>query len=249
LIATGADGGPSASLVAGDLLTAPTQAGYRATMPAHAPGASPDPAHVPALLAQAGYVQDGAGWTRSGHMLNVVIAAPAGEQPYVAVASQLRAQLIGAGIPASVVTPTASQLFEQELAANPPTTSPAGSPAEPIDIVVGPQPTGGDPATELASWFGCTGTTGASTHVSSGPLAWCVPSLQSDIESALTGETPLASVLAKVEPQLWAQAVEIPLFQVSDALAVGSGVDGVEAGPPFVGPFFSAAGWSRVTSG
>jgi ABC-type transport system substrate-binding protein len=248
LIATGTDGGPSASLVASDLLTAPTQSGYRASMPAHAPGAAPDPAQVPGLLAQAGYVQNGSGWTRSGHSLNIVIAAPAGEQPYVAVATQLRAQLVGAGIPASVVTPTASQLYDQELTTNP-TTATAGtnSPAEPIDIVVGPQPTGGDTATALASWFGCTATTGSQT--SSGPLGWCEPSVQSTIESALAGETPLATALAKVEPALWAQAVEIPLFQVSDELAVGSGVNGVEPGPPFAGPFFSAAGWSRVTSG
>ena len=177
-----------------------------------------------------------------------MIAAPAGEQPYVAIATQLRAQLVGAGIPASVVTPTASQLYDQELTANP-TTATAGtnSPAEPIDIVVGPQPTGGDTATALASWFGCTATTGSQT--SSGPLGWCEPSVQSTIESALTGETPLATALAKVEPALWAQAVEIPLFQVSDELAVGSAVHGVDAGPPFAGPFFGAAGWSRVTSG
>jgi ABC-type transport system substrate-binding protein len=246
LIATGTDGGPSASLVANDLLMAPTQSGYTASMPAHAPGASPDPAQVPALLAQAGYVQDGSGWTRSGHMLNIVIAAPAGEQPYLAIANQLRAQLVGAGIPASVVTPTASQLYEQQLTPNPPATNAGtGSPAEPVDVVVGPQPTGGDVATELASWFGCT--TGA--KVSTGPLGWCEQSVQATVDSALTGETPLSTALAKVAPALWAQAVEIPLFQVSDELAVGSEVNGVEPGPPFAGPFFSAAGWSRVSSG
>jgi ABC-type transport system substrate-binding protein len=250
LIATGTDGGPSAALVANDLLTAPTQVGYVASMPAHAPGASPDPARVPALLAQAGYVQNGSSWTRGGHVLNVVIAAPAGEQPYVDIATQLREQLVGAGIPASVVTPTASQLYEQALTPNPPTVNPGNNPEEPIDIVVGPQPTGDDPATELASWFGCGAGTPGSTgpQTSAGPLGWCEPSTQSTIDDALTGQTPLSTALAKVEPALWAQAVEIPLFQVSDELAVGSAVTGVASGPPFAGPFFNAAGWSHVTS-
>ncbi len=252
LVSTGADGGPSAHLIANALVTAPTQSGYRATMPAGAPGATPDPAHVPALLAQAGYVQSGTSWVRSGHTLNLVIAAPAGRQPYVAIANQLRAQLVGAGIAATVETPPAGQLYEQLLSGGATTasTNAGTTTGMPIDILVGPQPTGGDPATALASWFGCgtpTTTTGAQADLS-GPLGWCDQSVQSTISSALTGETPLADALPQVESALWAQAVEIPLFQVSDELAVGPQVAGVSAGPPFAGPFFDAAAWSRVTT-
>ena len=250
LIATGTDGGPSGRLVAADLVVAPSQSGYRATMPAHAPGASPEPSRVPQLLAQAGYVQNGSNWTRAGHDLDLVIAAPAGHQPYVAIAEQLRDQLVGAGIPASVETPPAGQLYEQLLSTTPPVTTGTGNTARPPDIVVGPQPAGGDPATELASWFGCPATPGTTATppppVPSSPLGWCDQAMRSTIQSALTGERPLATTMAKVEQALWSQAVEIPLFQVADELAVGDQVSGVTAGPPFAGPFFGAATWSRV---
>jgi ABC-type transport system substrate-binding protein len=221
-------------------------------MPASAPGATPNPGHVPALLAQAGYVQSGTSWVRSGHPLNLVIAAPAGRQPYVAIADQLREQLVGAGIAATVETPPAGQLYEQLLSggAATPTTSADNTATKPVDILVGPQPAGGDPATALASWFGC-GTASATPGTQptlAGPLGWCDQSLQSTITSALTGETPLPDALAKVEHTLWAQAVEIPLFQLADELAVGPQVAGVSAGPPFAGPFFDAAGWSRVAA-
>jgi hypothetical protein len=66
------------------------------------------------------------------------------------------------------------------------------------------------------------------------------------VEAALTGELPLSDALARVEPVLWAHAVEIPLFQVSDELAVGPEVSGVDSGPPLAGPFFGAATWNRT---
>jgi ABC-type transport system substrate-binding protein len=245
LVTAGAGGGPSEQLVADGLVLAPSQAGYVATMPANAPGATPQPTRVPALLAQAGFVQSGASWTRAGHALNIVIAAPADREPYDTIATQLRAQLVAAGIPATVRTPPSAQLYEQLLDPNAPTPA-----SPPIDVVVGPQPSGGDPITELASWFGCAATPAGSTteqQVSTGPLAWCDPAVQATIQAALTGETAQSTALAAVEPQLWGQAVEIPLFQVADVLAVGSQVTGVEDGPPFAGPFFGAAAWSRAT--
>lgn len=248
LITAGTGGGPSAQLVANGLVIPPSQAGYVATMPSNAPGATAQPTRVPALLAQAGFVQSGSSWTRAGHALNIVIAAPANREPYDTIATQLKAQLVAAGIPATVQNPPAAQLYEQLL--NPNAATPV---SPPIDIVVGPQPTGDDPITELASWFGCATTAAGSTtetaaqQTSAGPLAWCDPSVQATIDSALTGETAQATALAAVEPQLWAQAVEIPLFQVADVLAVGTQVTGVGVGPPFAGPFFGAAAWSRTT--
>jgi ABC-type transport system substrate-binding protein len=249
LIDTGTGGGPSAQLAAAGLVLAPSQSGYVATMSAQAPGANPQPAQVPALLAQAGYVRSGANWVRNGQTLRLVIAAPAGREPYDSIAQKLRQQLESAGIPATVRTPPAAQLYQQSLAAN--TASTTGGTAAtgaPIDILVGPQPVGADATTELASWFGCAPATGITgTPAQTGPLGWCDQSLQADIDAALTGETPLDTVLARVEPALWAQAVEIPLFQVSDVLAVGGQVSGVAAGPPFAGPFFGAAEWSRAS--
>jgi ABC-type transport system substrate-binding protein len=249
LITTGTAGGPSAHLVANALVTAPSQSGYRATIPAKAPGRTPDPARVPALLAQAGYVQSGSTWTRDGRDLNVVIAAPAGEQPFVAIATQLRAQLVGAGIPATLETPQPGQLYEQLLGGRQTgSTATANGTNAPIDILVGPQPAGGDPATELASWFGCASAPAAGGPTPpAGPFGWCDQAIQPAIDSALTGETPSVTALADAESALWAQAVEIPLFQLSDELAVGQQVDGVAAGPPMAGPFFGAATWSRVT--
>jgi ABC-type transport system substrate-binding protein len=248
LIATGSGTATSAGLTANSLVTAPSQPGYVASMPGNAPGAVPNPAAVPGLLAQAGYVHTVTGWTRAGHQLSLVIGAPNGRAPYVAIANQLRAQLVAAGIPATVVTPESTQLYEQLL--NPTSVSANGGPngtTAPIDIVVGPQPAGYDPATELASWFGCTtASPGGATPVSTGPLSWCDATIQATVEAALTGELPLSDALARVEPVLWAHAVEIPLFQLSDELAVGPEVSGVDSGPPLAGPFFGAATWNRT---
>jgi ABC-type transport system substrate-binding protein len=218
-------------------------------MPSNAPGAVPDLVNVPALLAQAGYTKTGSTWTRAGHALDLTIAAPEGREPYDTIATKLKLQLAAAGIPATVVTPTASQLYQQLLTANPPASNGGASgTSKPIDILVGPQPTGGDPATELASWFGCVTTGGASAQApSAGPFGWCDQAVQPTVDAALTGTMSVPSALAKIEPLLWAQAVEIPLFQVSDELAVGSAVTGVDAGPPFAGPFFGAAEWGRTS--
>ncbi len=49
-----------------------------------------------------------------------------------------------------------------------------------------------------------------------------------------------------MEPELWDSTVSIPLFQLADTLAVGSGVSGVTPGPPLKGPFPSAVNWTRA---
>lgn len=241
LIAGGTGGGPSAGLRADALVSAPSGAGYQATMPPGAPGAQPNVAAVPGLLAQAGYVQSSAGWTRDGHALSLTVAAPAGREPYVGIAGQVRDQLAAAGIPATLVTPSPAQLYQQLLGPQ------SGSAAAP-DIVVGPQPTGGDGASELASWFGCARpASGSAAAGSPAPLGLCDPVVQPTIDAALTGSVSLPDALARVEPALWAEAVEIPLFQLADELAVGPQVAGVDSGPPLAGPFFGAGTWNRVT--
>jgi ABC-type transport system substrate-binding protein len=242
LIATGTGGGPDAALRADALVRAPTTAGYLATMPAGAPGASPNPSAAPGLLASAGYVRTNGVWSRNGSPLSLVIAAPAGDQPFVDIADQLRQQLVAAGIDATVTTPSAAQLYQQLLAPG------GGAGGAAVDIVVGPQPVGGDATTELASWFGCQHSpSAASTSAPTGPLGMCDQSVQPTIDAALTGELSASAALAQVEPALWARAVEIPLFQFADQLAIGSQVTGIDAGPPMAGPFVGAAGWTRST--
>lgn len=78
------------------------------------------------------------------------------------------------------------------------------------------------------------------------PAGFCDPELQAALDAALTGEAPLKQSLAEVEPEVWDQSVSIPLFQLADTLAVGSGVSGVTPGPSLVGPFSAAVNWTRA---
>ncbi|EHR62962.1 ABC transporter family substrate-binding protein [Saccharomonospora cyanea] len=78
------------------------------------------------------------------------------------------------------------------------------------------------------------------------PAGFCDPELQSALDAALTGEAPLKQSLAEVEPEVWDQSVSIPLFQLADTLALGSGVSGVTPGPSLVGPFSAAVNWTRA---
>ncbi|MEY7972346.1 ABC transporter family substrate-binding protein [Saccharomonospora xinjiangensis] len=96
-----------------------------------------------------------------------------------------------------------------------------------------------------------TGEAGANTPdtglvVPANPAGFCDPEVQSALDAALTGETPLKQSLAEVEPEVWDQNVSIPLFQLADTLAVGSGASGVTPGPALSGPFSSAVNWTRA---
>ncbi|HWC83379.1 MAG TPA: ABC transporter family substrate-binding protein [Pseudonocardiaceae bacterium] len=260
LIGTGVAGGPSTKLTANALVVAPSQAGYAATLTGSDVAAAPNAGTVHDKLTQAGYTQVAGQWSKDGQPLRVRIAAAAGVQPYLDMAEQLRTQLQAAGIQATLTTPPATQLYGQQLLAGPTTTSNATSAAPTTgnapadtntspDIVVGPQPVDPDSASALASQFGCPLTlSDGTTKAPANALGFCDQTVQPTIEAALTGELSLPDALARVEPQLWAQAVEIPLFQVSDELVVATNkVAGVSAGAPLAGPFVSAASWSRTT--
>jgi ABC-type transport system substrate-binding protein len=249
LIAAGTGGGPSADYRADALVVPPSRPGYRPTVPAGRPQGA-DPATVSQLLTKAGYTQTGGLWGRGGQILRLAIAAPANREPYVTIARTVQKQLATAGISATLSTPPAGQLYNQELgpvgtAGGAPTGGQPSGGAGEIDILVGPQPAAGDPPTELASWFGCPMPNGSGTIPPGGPLGWCDPTQQSTITAALTGAMALPDALASIEPALWAQNIDIPLFQVCEELAIGREVTGVSAGPPLVGPFDAAASWDR----
>lgn len=241
LIAVGTGNGPPAQLVASAQVLAPSAAGYAPTIPATA---LTDRARAHRLLADAGYAGPSGGWSRDGQPLRLVIAAPAEREPYIRVAEELRRQLVAEGVNAVVITPTADELFPA-LAGRSEEAADDG-PAAGAHLVVAPRPTGGDPATVLATNFGClVNQDGAMTSTPASPIGLCDSAIQPTIDAALTGAVALSDALSSVEPALWAQAVSIPLFQEADSLVIRPEVSGVSPGPPDVGPFAGAADWRR----
>nr|WP_019814187.1 ABC transporter family substrate-binding protein [Saccharomonospora saliphila] len=314
LIETGTEGGASADLRAGAQVLPPSHDDYSATVPGAGPPLEPDPERARALLAEAGYEREAGSWVRDGRTLSVVVAAPGQKEPYASIAQELSRQLIAEGIEVTTVNPPARELFSQTLAA-PVSTGDDGRPLPTggqvgIDIAVVPRVVSSDPASTLASSFGCgtgvdgepdtgadsesgsenggtgsgdgadgkdsgssgegaddgsggsdgagsegtdggdetDGTAGEATEpvAPANPAGFCDEDLQPEIESALTGETPLRQSLSEIEPALWDSHVSIPLFQFADTLAVGSGVSGVTPGPPLTSPFASAVNWTRA---
>ncbi|GAB3507852.1 ABC transporter family substrate-binding protein [Amycolatopsis cihanbeyliensis] len=255
LIAEGVNGGPSATLRADAQVRPPSVPDYQATIPSAGPPAASDPAKAEQLLTAAGYSRQAGTWRRDGTALSVVIGVPGEKEPYASIAEELRRQLIAAGVEVRTVAPPPRELFsgllampvtfgEDEGRNTQDTTGAVG-----VDIAVVPQAVSGDPASTLASTFGC-GAAGKDAErsaptVPANPAAFCDPSLQPTIESALTGARPVPDALAEVEPELWRQHVVLPLFQLADTLALGTGVSGVTPGPPLVGPFGSAVDWTR----
>jgi ABC-type transport system substrate-binding protein len=274
LISAGTGDGPAAQPPANDLVLAPSMSGYAATMPATGQAGAPNPTQVSTLLTQAGYVKpvtpptstppptnlqpgatttssapppplpSGSVWTLNSHPLALVVAAPAGSAVFLNIARQIVAELTSVGIQATLSTPPGNVLYGQELAANPnQSTNPPGQSSP--DIVVGPQAVGGDIATDLASQFGCPPTpANSTTPAPPNVFGWCDNALQNTIESALTGEMSATDALARVVPTLWADDVEVPLFQFSSELVSTPKVTGVSVGAPLAGPFVGAPNWN-----
>jgi len=256
LIALGSNGGPSVSMRADSLVMAPSQPGYKPSIP---PGVgTPHPDAVNQLLTQAGYTKTNGTWVRDGVPLNLVIGAPNDREPYAQLAGVLQQQLVAAGFGATIMNTSGDQLFGQVLptttTTTPPTTTSAtqatdqtGDAASTVDIAVVPQAVGGDAASVLAASFGCRGALpdGTTALPAANPAGFCDRGLQPTIDTALSGGMPLDTALATVEPSLWQQHVAMPLFQLSDVLATGSDITGVNGGPPLVGPFAGAPTWRR----
>lgn len=174
--------------------------------------------------------------------LTLVIGTAIGDDIAAGVANTVADQLRAGGVQARVSVLDPTELYGTALT--------TGT----VDAVVGWTRAGADPATALASRFGC-GSRGTDRPGSSiDPLALsnlsgvCDPSLQGSFDRAIVGAADLPETIAAAEPALWALATVMPIIQDTSVVAVGPGVGGVSLlGPPAAGVFSGAAGWVRNT--
>ena len=240
LITIGTGNGPAAALQADAQVLPPSAPGYTSTIPSTLSPAKPDHDQGVRQLTDAGYTKVGRSWTRDGRPLSLVIGAPTERPSYLSIAGEVARQLTAEGIQAKVATVPESVLITQLSA--PPTGT------DPVNMVIAPQPVGGDPATVLATNFGCVSKSDTAGNLAGTPLSAigsCDPTIQPTIDAALTGAVSLADALSTVEPAVWRLAMSIPLYQEADSLAVRPEMSGVTVGPPLAGPFAGAPGWRR----
>lgn len=233
LIASGTQSGPSAQYRADSFVVPPSRTGYVATIA----GNTLNAAVSDQLLAEAGYAKNAQGaWEKGGKAFRLKIAAPEKVEPYVGIANRMKAQLAERGVQADVVTPNAEDLFSKQLT------------EKDIDIAVVPRVDAGDSAAGLASVYGCVGDAPDGATPSPQNLAgFCDQAIQTDIEAALNGKVLLSDALGRIEPQIQAQAVALPLFQVVDLLGVlPTAVSGVDTGAPLAGVLSGAPEWRRL---
>nr|WP_229746122.1 ABC transporter family substrate-binding protein [Rhodococcus trifolii] len=266
LLAIVAAGGESAVRSAGAQVLSPSQPGYVSTEPAPigrtaaiqllsaanvfagAPAPTPTPTTTPTPTATPTPTGDGP------VLLDFVIGAPEDDDVALAVANTAADQLRAAGVEASVAPTDPAELYGTALT--------TGA----VDAVVGWNRAVSDPATVMASRFGCppigsavaapssaTETTETAEQRAPEPLllsnvsGLCDPSLQASFELALAGVTDVGRVVSEAEPKLWALAAVLPIVQDTSVVAVGPGVSGVSlAGPPELGVFSDAAQWMRA---
>ncbi len=227
LIKAGTGGGPGERTDA--LTLAPSQPGYAATeTQPH------DPAAAQTGLTQAGYTLSTGVWTREGKPLSVTLGAPADKEPYLSIAKEAQKELAGAGIQVKFVTPTAGQLYKPATDAS-------------ANMLVAPRAVGDNPASVMASMYGCPAPRPADSNVTPpGNLAgFCDQSLQPTIDAALTGAMSLPDAIGIVEPRVWRQSVVFPLYQLADSVAVRSELTAGELTAPLNAPFGSAVTWHR----
>ncbi|WP_445253811.1 ABC transporter family substrate-binding protein [Nocardia sp. XZ_19_385] len=255
LLATvGAQTGGSVDPVRAQILS-PSDPGYAPTAP---PRMSADESF--ALLAEAGYnrapetpatsptapAPQPRQLTKNGKPLAVRIGAVTADATSLAVANTAADQLRSAGIDATVRSLAADALYGKELV--------EGG----VDAIVGWAVAGSDPATVLASRYGClpvpaagadstTVTTFESLRRAPSNLSGvCDQALQPSIDAALRG-IDVPQVLAEAEPALWNLSTVLPIVQDNVVAAAGPRVDGASlSGAIQVGIFGDAAMWRRI---
>jgi ABC-type transport system substrate-binding protein len=243
LITIGTGNGPAAALQADAQVLAPSVPGYVSTIPSTRSPAKPDPDEASRQLTNAGYSKVSGSWTRAGRQLSLVIAAPTERPSYLSVANEIARQLTAEGVQTKVLPLTANELIAQ-LSAQP---QQSGG-AEQINLVVTAQPAGGDPATVMATNFGCVSKPDSSATVPLSATGSCDAAIQPTLDAALTGAVSLPDALSIVEPEIWREAVSIPLYQEADSLAVRPEMSGVSTGPPLAGPFAGAPSWRKTVN-
>ncbi|GAB2938031.1 ABC transporter family substrate-binding protein [Rhodococcus aerolatus] len=254
VLRTVGSGGVDAAPAARAQVRAPAAFGYTPTAPDR-PSAS---AAVASLVA-AGYRSVDGALTRGGAPLAVVVGADEADPVAVTLAQAAADQLTAAGIVASAATTPSATLLGEDLTAGR------------VDLVVTRAASGRDPATALASRFGCPTTTAAGTPTTTGTAAGstaatttpaptttatpsqvtasrganlsgvCLPALQPAIEAALRGDADPAAVLAEAEPLLWDAHVWLPLYEDRTVFSVRSDVTGVDLGSGLVAGPLSSA--------
>ncbi|MBA8822924.1 ABC-type transport system substrate-binding protein [Saccharopolyspora lacisalsi] len=241
LIDVGSGGGPGRQLPAHSQVLAPSESGYQPTEPAGTFSGAPKPQRVARLLTEAGYRRDGDVWSRDGHPLELVIAAQFRSEHYVRLAEATADQLREQGIQARVITPRGDELFGSMLPSDP---LAEGKQRATVDMAITPRPAGGDPASMMASRWGCPATSPSGGHSFPHNMAgFCDPLLQPTIEAALSGRIPFSEASSRVESTLWARAVALPLYQHAQVLAISREVKGVEQGNGFASPLDTAGNW------
>lgn len=265
LLATVGAGSESSATPARAQVLAPSDPGY-------APTAPPAPTREQAfgVLAGAGFqvvptLAEGddpenvtfGRLVRDSEQLTLVLGAPENDDIAIAVANTVADQWRGAGVAASVRVLKAENLYGEALT--------SGT----VDAVVGWERAGSDPATSLASRFGClpldtsessrettspeptpspAPTSAPSVRSPSNLSGLCDPSLQPAIDAALRGLDDPVRVIAEAEPKLWELAAVLPVLQDNAIVVAGPGVEGVSlTGPIPVGIFGDAGVWTRTT--
>ncbi|ATL72306.1 ABC transporter family substrate-binding protein [Nocardia terpenica] len=234
----------------------PSDPGYGPTAP---PRPSPDEAF--AILAEAGFGRapeppPGNSPTspapqprpvaRNGRTLTIHIGAVDKDPTTLAVANTAADQLRSAGIDASVRNVPADELYGKDLL--------DGT----IDAIVGWERAGEDPATVLASRYGCPPAPPPGQDTNSTLLddirkapsniaGVCDPALQPEVDGALSGGD-LPKAIGDAEPRLWDLATVLPIMQDTGVAAVSPRMDGVSlSGALQVGIFGGAANWRRLS--
>lgn len=174
-----------------------------------------------------------------GTALRFVIGAVENDDIALAVAGTAADELVSAGIDATVTPLPADELYSTALTEGD------------VDAVVGWTSAGVDPATALASRFGCvvepapgsSGSVDAPRNLS----GLCVPELQPTIDRALITGVDATIVAEEIEPKLWSLASTLPIMQDQSVVAAVPGITGVSlTGPVEVGIFADAAKWIRT---
>jgi ABC-type transport system substrate-binding protein len=125
------------------------------------------------------------------------------------------------------------------------TTAPAPAAGVEVDLVVLPRTVGGDPATELASDYGCPAPTALVPDPPRPPGGFCFPALQPAFDELLS-ESPRPDTAPMVEQVLWAQLPALPLFQPKTLVVstpTSDAVTGIGPGPLATGPLTGADRW------